>query len=115
MPSLHPQYDEIPLEDQRVSQRLSSSLTTDSRGLVEGQIEHSHGLTNKTAPSGPHSTYTLVPESAKQQQHTAQKTHWMPPAIMVVSLLCGVALIIGHHSYYSTLNGQEVGSSERQQ
>jgi hypothetical protein len=34
---------------------------------------------------------------------------------MVVSLLCGIALTIGHHSYYNTLNGQEVGSSERQQ
>jgi hypothetical protein len=123
MPLPHPQYDEISLEDQRVSQRLSCSLTTDSRGPVEEPIrlseEHLYGLTNKNALSGPRSTYALVPDSvgsaAKQQQHEAQKIHWVSPVIMVISLFCGVALTIGHHSYYSTFNDQEVGSLERQQ
>lgn len=115
MPSTYSQYDEVSQEDHIVNKQLSSSLTTDSPKSSEEQAQ---GLMNKIAPSNSRLSYTSVSHpvsSDDQQNYTTQRIHWAPPAMMIVSLLCGVALSVGHHYYYSKLNDQEAGSSERQQ
>ena len=116
MPSTHLQYDEVSQEDQKVNQRFSGSLTTDS---PESSEEHPDRFTNKVeSSSSPHPSYALVSSpvgSVDQPEYAPQKIHWVSPTMMVVSLLCGVALTVGHHTYYKTLDGQEVGSSDSQQ
>lgn len=116
MPSTRPQYDEVSQEDQRASQRLPGSLTTDS---PESSEEHSYSLSNKvesSSSSRPSDALVSSPVgSADQREYEPRKIHWVSPTIMVVSLLCGVALTVGHHAYYKTLDGQEVGSSNSQQ
>jgi hypothetical protein len=116
MPSTHPQYDEVSQEDQKANERLSGSLNADS---PESSKEHPYDPTTKIAPGGgPQTSYPLLSDhvgSAGQQEGAARKIHWVSPTMMVVSLLCGVALAIGHHYYYSNLNDEEVGSSEKQQ
>ncbi|MCJ1464533.1 hypothetical protein MMC07_003146 [Pseudocyphellaria aurata] len=41
--------------------------------------------------------------------------HWFSPALMTGLFVAGVFFAIGHHSYYESLNGQEVGDMKRQQ
>jgi hypothetical protein len=40
---------------------------------------------------------------------------WKKPASMILALLLGISLAIGHHFYYNWLDGQDVGSIEQQQ
>lgn len=40
---------------------------------------------------------------------------WLAPALMTGAFFAGVFFAIGHHLYYDSLNGQEVGDSKRQQ
>ncbi|ORY19432.1 hypothetical protein BCR34DRAFT_595399 [Clohesyomyces aquaticus] len=40
---------------------------------------------------------------------------WLSPLLMIISLLLGVALSVGHHRYYERMDGREVGTIERQQ
>jgi hypothetical protein len=41
--------------------------------------------------------------------------HWLYPILMAMSFLAGLILAVGHHIYYSWLEGQPVGSVARQQ
>jgi len=41
--------------------------------------------------------------------------HWRYPTVMVLTLLFGLLLAIGHHFYYRWLDGQAVGSDADQQ
>jgi hypothetical protein len=48
---------------------------------------------------------------------TAVQAHiaWLYPTIMLATLLAGLGLAIGHHSYYRWLDGRLVGSAAKQQ
>ncbi|CAG8953251.1 hypothetical protein HYFRA_00003454 [Hymenoscyphus fraxineus] len=57
-------------------------------------------------------------QTATPQDHHLGKSrsvHWLSPTMMVVSLIAGVIIAIGHHLYYQWLNEQRVGDSNRQQ
>ena len=41
--------------------------------------------------------------------------HWLSPTVMVASLIAGVCFAIGHHCYYTWLDGRVVGNVGRQQ
>ncbi|MCJ1468135.1 hypothetical protein MMC07_006763 [Pseudocyphellaria aurata] len=41
--------------------------------------------------------------------------YWFSPALMTGLFIAGVFFAIGHHSYYESLDGQEVGDLKRQQ
>lgn len=42
------------------------------------------------------------------------RLHWQIPALLIGSWLCGLWLAIGHHIFYSVLDGTHVGSSSTQ-
>lgn len=42
-------------------------------------------------------------------------SRWRAPAMMLLSMLAGIAFGVGHHAYYQSLNGTEVESTEQQQ
>jgi hypothetical protein len=64
-------------------------------------------------------TSTLQPLSTHDKHdpgsRTLAKIHWLAPATMVFSYLLGIALAVGHHQYYTMLDGDVIGSTERQQ
>jgi len=64
-------------------------------------------------------TYSAQPLPAHREQDTGSRTpakiHWLTPVTMLLSYLFGIGLAIGHHLYYTMLDGDVVGSTERQQ
>ena len=46
---------------------------------------------------------------------TRAKIHWLTPITMLLSYLLGIGLAVGHHRYYTMLDGDVIGSTERQQ
>lgn len=44
-----------------------------------------------------------------------QRIYWLSPVSMIGAFLAGLSTAIAHHVYYHSLDGQVVGSSERQQ
>lgn len=41
--------------------------------------------------------------------------YWSSPALMTGAFVVGVLFAVGHHLFYQSLDGQEVGDSDRQQ
>ncbi|KAF2647353.1 hypothetical protein K491DRAFT_723503 [Lophiostoma macrostomum CBS 122681] len=63
--------------------------------------------------SEPHETkHTLHDECEEKRIGDRRRIYWLPPTMMCLSLFLGVGLAVGHHVYYSWLNGQDVGSVE---
>lgn len=64
-------------------------------------------------------TSTLQPLPAQHEQDTGSRTrakiHWLTPAAMLLSYIVGICLAVGHHLYYTMLDGDVVGSTDRQQ
>ena len=58
-----------------------------------------------------------IPHVGHQEKRDGEKRsmYWVPPTMMCASLLLGIGLAVGHHIYYSWLNGQDVGSTNNQQ
>lgn len=46
---------------------------------------------------------------------TQRYIHWLSPTVMIASLIAGVCFAIGHHCYYTWLNGRVVGNVGKQQ
>lgn len=53
-------------------------------------------------------------EARPRAFQTANRAHWEAPAVMVASVLCGVAFAIGHDRFYHHFDNQQVGSSLQQ-
>lgn len=51
----------------------------------------------------------------QMSSETTQRIHWLSPSLMTGAFIASIFLAIGHHLYYQSLNGQVVGSSQRQQ
>jgi hypothetical protein len=56
-----------------------------------------------------------LPGQNSSQQYVNWGIAWQPPTLMLVFTLGGIGLAIGHHAYFSSLNGTLAGSSGRQQ
>lgn len=79
----------------------------------------SEPILDEKPSESPHATATPKPDGEQIRRSNCtpreQKFEWKSPAIMVFALLLGLSLAVGHHGYYGWLNGQDVGSTERQQ
>lgn len=53
--------------------------------------------------------------SQNTQKTTTWKIHWRTPALILGLLALGIALALGHHFYYWSLNGTVVSSQTRQE
>lgn len=53
--------------------------------------------------------------SQKSYEIVRRRIYWVSPALMTGAFIAGVSCAVGHHLYYESLNGQEVGDSNRQQ
>jgi hypothetical protein len=56
-----------------------------------------------------------LPGQNSSQQYVNWGIAWQPPTLMLVFTLGGIGLAIGHHAYFSSLNGTLAGSPGRQQ
>jgi len=60
-------------------------------------------------------------DKRRRKSNTVKRTaaqgriHWLYPALVILALLAGLVLSIGHHVYYRWLDGRVVGSATRQQ
>ena len=80
--------------------------------------EPHHKTTRNNAINGSKPRFTANPKFEglpNQNQHENLQIYWLSPTMMIGSFLLGTGLAIGHHIYYQSLNGQAVGSFDRQQ
>jgi hypothetical protein len=83
----------------------SASLQTD----CGHQMSYDPGINPNEMDHAAHVEYQENRDSVKRS------IYWVPLTMMCVSLLLGIGLAVGHHIYYSWLNGQDVGSTDSQQ
>jgi hypothetical protein len=55
-----------------------------------------------------------LPKPAPTTQYAPWGIHWRKPAFIVSFLLVGLALSLGHHFYYLSLNNQRSGDAAKQ-
>lgn len=60
-------------------------------------------------------TYARVqPSVVEQDTKRLRRIHWAVPATLIGASIAGTAFAIGHHFYYSSLNGTKVHSTSEQ-
>jgi hypothetical protein len=101
------------------SQTPQDSDTTRSRPLLEADLQERYlenladNAAAMSASASPSNHSTIVSKSARPQPYWG--IYWAQPVLMVSSGLLGILLAIGHHAYYSKLNGTLASTPEKQQ
>lgn len=54
-------------------------------------------------------------ESRSSREVDHSKIYWRPPVTMISLFLLGVGSSLGHHLYYASLEGRQVGGMDEQQ
>ena len=105
----HPKLRDMPIS------AISSSRPADVTGLRQTPDY----LQPKVHPnsSGSNGDGLLVPTVKEQPMsvNSELKIHWAAPVGMIAFAVCGVSFAIGHHAYYSSLNGTDVRDNKSQQ
>jgi len=61
------------------------------------------------------SKYSLLSKNlANHDRHNQWHFHWIPPTILLGGLVLGVAISIGHHFFYTSLDGQEASAEDQE-
>jgi hypothetical protein len=104
------------INDSKKDVQRPSSVASDGGvdPLSSPRITITHSISPGTRVDDPDSiqqpTEQLNPET---YHHTG--LYWFSPVYMVGSFLIGLAMAIGHHSYYASLSGDLVGNTDDQQ
>ncbi|KAF2869571.1 hypothetical protein BDV95DRAFT_609109 [Massariosphaeria phaeospora] len=121
-PNTSHRYDEVSIDD--------GELGSCRRFLEDGQVDKiDPELEKLRAHSGPPvtedhksiheknaSSPQLTPvDSSEDAPLHSNKMYWLSPAVMIGTLLLRCALAAGHHTYYKTLDKEDVGSIDAQQ
>ena len=61
------------------------------------------------------SVRVLSHKSTGRSKHVRWGVHWLQPTYVLLCILAGIALAVGHHFYYLSLSGSLAGSESRQQ
>lgn len=85
------------------SPKLDSCLRPPLRPSSEMSTSRATALSQRSSP-------VATPSPGWQTHH-----NWKSPILMVIFLLIGVGLSVGHCVFYPSLNGQLVGGSSRQE
>jgi hypothetical protein len=79
---------------------------------LNGQHSISRKAVGSGDPPGSPGPPVLSQDGQSQLSNRTSRIHWRAYATMVASLLFGVLLALGHHLFYSHLNGKPVGAPE---
>jgi len=71
-------------------------------------------LLELTDPRGPGQSSSEVRQS-KGRKYVKWGIHWSQPSYVLLLTVSAIALALGHHFYYNSLNGASAGSATRQQ
>jgi hypothetical protein len=114
----------IPLDDIAL-ERISRNFDMGSLGITDAHDDSysrskapSYRVTNRESVLGREALDPdglLIPRKRFGESRNSSGIHWLYPIRMTITLLAGLLLAIGHHIYYSWLDGRVVGSATKQQ
>jgi hypothetical protein len=106
-------YQAIPISNSAFSASLVNRNSTTSVTSSSVQETHNYDETIElVAQNDPSSSDEIV--SMQKTEYASWRVHWRKPAFILAMLFASLALSLGHHFYYLSMDNQTAGDAAKQ-